>query len=94
MFNDINFGINDKQMLYFISYSNKGTPHIIQEIGYEAIRVHRTYVLRSYQCFSIMIFFINSGRQNKISNSNQLMRPQPWVPGIKNRQEKAILKEK
>ena len=33
----------------------------IQEIGYETIRVHRSYVLRSFQCFSIinLIFFIH-----------------------------------
>ena len=29
------------------------------------------------------------GRLNKISDSNQLMRLQPWVPGIENRQEKS-----
>ena len=33
------------------------------------------------------------GRQIKISDSNQQMRPQPCVPGIKNQQEKTILKE-
>ena len=40
--------------------------------------------------FFLLIF----GRQNKISESNQLMRPQPQVSGIKNCQEKSILKEK
>ena len=41
-----------------------------------------------------MIFLFILGRQNKIFDSNQLMRPQPWVPVIKNSQEKSILKEK
>ena len=34
------------------------------------------------------------GRRNKISDSNQQMRPPSRVPGIEDRQEKSIIKEK
>ena len=34
------------------------------------------------------------GQQNKISESNQLMRIHPWVPGIENHLEKSIVSEK
>ena len=49
-----------------------------------------------YVAFSIihMIFLFIVGRQIKISDSNEGMRPQPWLPVIKTRQEKSILKEK
>ena len=65
--------------------------------GYETMRVHRSCVLRSFQWFSMhnLIFYsLYIGRQNKNSDSNQLMRPQPLLPGIENRQEIPILKEK
>ena len=42
----------------------------------------------------IRFFLFIIGRQNEISDSNQLMRPQPWVHGFKNCQEMPVLNEK
>ena len=69
---------------------------LFQGGGYETIRVHRSYVLRSFQCFSIinLILLFIKGPQHKISDINQLMRPQPRVHCIENRQEILVLNEK
>ena len=53
-----------------------------------------TYYVASNVFRSLIGFFLFIlGRQIKISDSNQGMRPQPWVPGIENRQEMSVLNE-
>ena len=52
--------------------------------------INPTYYVASNIFHWYMQFFqYILGRLNKISESNQLMRLQPWVPGIENRQEKS-----
>ena len=74
---------NSNIILWKLMFNEKAW--IMQESGYDKIWVHKPYVLHSSNVFQLLIYFFLFilGWQNKISDSNLIMRLQPWVLNIK-----------